>query len=85
MNKPETVTHRPMSNKNISKSSEYEKALWDYIATLESTNHALLNTVKECVKVMTAMKDIVLDPIGWQEMLDTIKAGEKVSLKKVLH
>jgi hypothetical protein len=72
-----------------SKAAEYEKALWDYIATLESTNHALLNTVKECVKVMTAMKGIVPDPIGWQEMLDTfqdtIKAGEKVSLKKVLH
>ena len=72
-----------------SKSSEYEKALWDYIATLESTNHALLNTVKECVKVMTAMKGIVPDPIGWQKMLerfqDTINAGEKISLKKVLH
>jgi len=72
-----------------SKPSEYEKALWDYIATLESTNHALLSTVKECVKVMTAMKGIVPDPLGWQEMLDTfqdtIKAGEKISIKKVLH
>lgn len=59
------------------------------IATLESTNQALLDTVKECVKILTAMKESVPDPKGWEEMLDrfqeTIKTGEKVSLKKSLH
>ena len=72
-----------------SKQSEYDKKLWDYIATLEAMNQTLLDTVKERVKVMTALKGIVPDPIGWQAMLDrfqdTIEAGEKVSLKKTLH
>jgi len=69
--------------------TDRKKALWDYIATLESTNQALLDTLKECTKVMTAMKGIVPDPLGWQEMLDrfqdVIDAGERVSLKKTIH
>ncbi len=72
-----------------SKPFEHDQKLWYYIALLESMNQTLLDTVKECVKVMIAIKGIVPDPIGWQEMLDgfqdTIEAGEKVSLKKTLH
>jgi hypothetical protein len=41
---------------DVPEKSEYEQKLWNYIATLESMNQSLLNTVKECVKVMTAMK-----------------------------
>ena len=38
------------------KASGYEEALWNYIATLESVNQVLLDTVKQCVKILTPLK-----------------------------
>ena len=71
------------------KRSEYDKLMWDYIATLESLNHSLLDALSKCVRVMAALKDTVPDPEGWQKMLDKfedmIKVGKKTSLKKTLH
>ena len=69
--------------------SDLETALWKYIATLESMNQTLLDTVKQCVRVMTPLKELVPDPEGWQAMLDyfneTVERGERVSAKRVLH
>ena len=72
-----------------SKPSEYEQALWNYIATLEATNDSLLETLKQCVKTMLKEADSVSDPIQWSmilEMLtDVIEEVDKASWKKKVH
>ncbi len=72
-----------------SKPSEYEQKLWDYIATLEAMNQTLLDTVKQCVRILIPLKDSLPGPEGWDEILDilqdTIKETEKVSWEKMVH
>ena len=68
---------------NDSKTSEYEQKLWDYIATLEAMNQTLLDTVKQCVKILIPFKNFLPCPTEWEEALDifqdTIKEAQKVA------
>jgi len=70
-------------------STEIEEKIFTYIATLEKTNEALVNTLKECVKLLTEFTPSVPDPYGWQEMLDTfqetIKVREMIVGEKTMH
>jgi len=66
-----------------------EDKIFTSIATLEKTNEELLNTLKQCVRLLAAFKSSGPDRQRYQDLLDTfegaIKAGEKLPTDKTLH
>ena len=70
-------------------STEYEKALWEYIKTLEDENKELIKALTQCIKLLSEFKYDVPDPFGWEDMLelfrDTLNACGKVRLEKTVH
>ena len=66
-----------------------DKKTFDYIALLEKTNDELVNTLKDCVRLLAQFDEMVPDPEGWQEMLEvfqeTINIGERVIEEKIFH
>ncbi|MCJ7809496.1 MAG: hypothetical protein MUP26_04450 [Desulfobulbaceae bacterium] len=70
-------------------SQDYTKRLLTHVDTLEKVNDQLLVSLKNCMEVMTELKDLVPDPDGWQVMLDRfeeiIKIGERVVVDRTLH
>ena len=70
-------------------SQDYTEKLLTHVDTLEKVNDQLLVSLKDCVEVMTELKDLVPDPDGWQVMLDRfeeiITVGERVVVDRTLH
>jgi len=70
-------------------STDIEQKIFTYIATIEKTNEQLVNTLKQCVELLTEFIPSVPDPHAWQEMLDTfretIKVGERIVGEKTVH
>ena len=63
--------------------------LFEYITFLEQTNDELLNTVKQCTILLSMFKEDAPDPKGFQliidDLIDTVKAGERIVRKETLH
>ena len=70
-------------------SAEYEKALWEYIKTLETENKELITALTQCIKLLEQFREHVPDPNGGEDMLelfrDTLEACGKVKLERSVH
>ena len=78
-----------MTNIDIERlKQEANKRLFEYISLLESTNDSLLNTLKQCVSLLSQFSDFSPDQEGFKDMLDQLKdiirVGERVVIKKTL-
>ena len=79
-----------MTDKDIDKlKEEANKKIFEYVALLETTNDALLNTLKQCAKLLSEFTQAMPDNQGFKEIINdlnnAIKIGERVVIKKTLH
>lgn len=68
---------------------EIDQKIFNYIALLEKTNDELVNTLKECVKLLDQFTESVPDPDGWKNLMEVFKEaiqiGERITVEKTLH
>ena len=68
---------------------EADQKLLEYITLIESTNDSLLNTLKQCVALLSQFADAVPDPEPFKELLNHLEkiiiAGDQVVTKKTVH
>ncbi|MBN1850686.1 MAG: hypothetical protein JW932_19100 [Deltaproteobacteria bacterium] len=69
--------------------NEIGQKIFNYIALLKKTNDELVNTLKECVKLLDQFIESVPDPEGWRNLMEvfkeTIQIGERMTVEKTLH
>ncbi len=69
---------------------EANRKIFEYIALLESSNDSLLNTLKQCVSLLSQFTEVVPNPESFRDLLEhlnqIIQTGERVvTTKETLH